>query len=190
MTLTHAQQELQQRARALARETIAPQAAEVDRTEQYPWANVKELQEAGFLGMTIPRPYGGLGLGFLEAALVVDEMAQVCGVSGRIVVEANMGAISAVMHYGSEAQKKLAAELVLSGDKPAICITEPGAGLAASEMTTRAMRKGKGYVINGGKHWITGGGVSKLHLVFARVFDEDGAEQGIGGFLAIRDKTR
>ena len=190
MTLSTAQLDLQKRARALARETIAPRAAEVDRSEQYPWDNVKALADAGFFGMTIPKQYGGLGLGFLEAALVVDEMAQVCGVSGRIVVEANMGAISAVMHYGSEAQKKLAAELVLSGDKPAICITEPGAGSAASEMTTRADRRGNGYVINGGKHWITGGGVSRLHLIFARVFDEAGEEQGIGGFLAIRDQTK
>src|SRR5499433_15763 len=190
MSLSAAQRELQMRARALAREVIAPRAAETDRTEQYPWNNVKALADAGFFGMTIPKQYGGPGLGFLEAALVVDEMAQVCGVSGRIVVEANMGAISAVMHYGTDAQKKLAAELVLSGDKPAICITEPGAGSAASEMTTRADRKGKGYVINGGKHWITGGGVSRLHLVFARVFDEKGEERGIGGFLAIRDKTK
>src|SRR5215475_7472755 len=191
MSLTSAQLGLQKRARALAREVIAPRAAEVDRSEQYPWDNVKALAEAGFFGMTIPKEYGGPGLGFLEAALVVDEMAQVCGVTGRIVVEANMGAISAVMHYGAEAQKKLAAGLVLSGDKPAICITEPGAGSAASEMTTRADRKSKGgYVINGAKHWITGGGVSRLHLVFARVFDEAGEEQGIGGFLAIRDQTK
>src|SRR6476646_1911026 len=190
MTLSNAQQDLQQRARALARETIAPRAAEVDRSEQYPWDNVKALNDAGFLGMTIPKQYGGPGLGFLEAALVVDEVAQVCGVSGRIVVEANMGAISAVMHYGNEAQKKLAAELVLGGDKPAICITEPAAGSAASEMTTRADRRCNGYVINGGKHWITGGGVSRLHLIFARVFDEAGEEQGIGGFLAIRDQTK
>ena len=190
MTLNHPQQELQKRARALARETIAPRAAEVDRTEQYPWENVTALNDAGFFGMTIPKAYGGPGLGFLDACLVVDEIAQVCGVSGRIVVEANMGAISAVMHYGSEPQKKLAAELVLSGDKPAICITEPSAGSAASEMTTRADRKGNGYVINGSKHWITGGGVSRLHLVFARVFDAAGEEQGIGGFLAVRDKTK
>jgi len=190
MTLNHPQQELQKRARALARETIAPRAAEVDRTEQYPWENVTALNDAGFFGMTIPKAYGGPGLGFLDACLVVDEVAQVCGVSGRIVVEANMGAISAVMHYGSEPQKKLAAELVLSGDKPAICITEPSAGSAASEMTTRADRKGNGYVINGSKHWITGGGVSRLHLVFARVFDAAGEEQGIGGFLAVRDKTK
>ena len=190
MTLSRAQEELRKRARALARETIAPRAAEVDRSEQYPWQNVKALCEAGFFGMTIPSQYGGPGLGFLEASLVVDEVAQVCGVSGRIVVEANMGAISAVMHYGTEAQKRLAAEMVLSGDKPAICITEPAAGSAASEMTTRADRKGKGYVVNGAKHWITGGGVSRLHLIFARVFDEAGEEQGIGGFLAIRDHTK
>ncbi len=190
MTLSPQQLDLQKRAHHLARTAIAPRAAEVDRSEQYPWDNVKALTEAGFFGMTIPKQYGGPGLGFLEAVLVVDEMAQVCGVTGRIAVEANMGAISAVMHYGTETQKKLAADLVLSGDKPAICITEPGAGSAASEMTTRADRKGKGYVINGGKHWITGGGVSRLHLVFARVFDEAGEEQGIGGFLAIRDQTK
>src|SRR5262252_10713083 len=190
MTLTTAQLELQKRARALARETIAPRAAETDRTEQYPWDNVKALTDAGFFGMTIPRQYGGAGLGFLEASLVVDEMAQVCGVTGRIVVEANMGAISAVMHYGTEAQKKLAAELVLSGDKPAICITEPDAGSAASEMTTRADRRGNGFVINGRKHWITGGGVSRLHLIFARVFDVNGEEEGIGGFIALRDETK
>ena len=189
MSLSTAQRELQMRARALAREVIAPRAAETDRSEQYPWDNVKALTEAGFFGMTIPKQYGGAGLGFLEASLVVDEMAQVCGVTGRIIVEANMGAISAVMHYGTEAQKKLAAELVLGGDKPAICITEPDAGSAASEMTTRADRRKGGYVINGMKHWITGGGVSKLHLVFARVFDE-GKEQGIGGFLAVRDQTK
>jgi Acyl-CoA dehydrogenases len=190
MTLNHPQQELQQRARALARETIAPRAAEVDRTEQYPWENVKALNDAGFFGMTIPKAYGGAGLGFLEACLVVDEVAQVCGVSGRIVVEANMGAISAVMHYGSEPQKKLAAELVLSGDKPAICITEPAAGSAASEMTTRADRKGNGYVINGGKHWITGGGVSRLHLVFARVFEQPARSKASAVFWRSAIKPR
>jgi alkylation response protein AidB-like acyl-CoA dehydrogenase len=93
------------------------------------------------------------------------------------------------MRYGSEAQKRRAAALVLGGDKPAICITEPGAGSAASEMTTRADRRGDRYVVNGRKHWITGAGVSRLHLVFARVFDEAGEEQGIGGFIAIRGET-
>ena len=187
MDLTAAQRALQDRARALAREVIAPRAAEVDRSESYPWDNVQALKEAGLIGMTVPKAYGGPGLGFLEAVLVIEQMAQVCGVTGRIAVEGNMGAISAVMTYGSEAQKKLAAELVLSGDKPAICITEPEAGSAASEMTTRADKRGDHYILNGKKHWITGGGVSRLHLIFARVFDESGEEQGIGGFLTVRE---
>ena len=187
--LTTEQLDLQGRARDLARGEIAARAAETDRSEQYPWDNVKALNEAGLMGLTIPEAYGGPGRSFFDAALVIDEMAQACAVTGRIAVEANMGAISAVMHYGSEDQKKLAAEFVLGGDKPAICITEPDAGSAASEMTTRADKRGDTYVINGKKHWITGGGVSRLHLVFARVFDEAGEEQGIGGFLAVKDET-
>jgi alkylation response protein AidB-like acyl-CoA dehydrogenase len=187
--LTDEQLELQSRARELATSFIGPRAAEVDKTEQYPWDNVNALAEAGLTGMTVPTEFGGPGRSFLDAVLVVEEMAKVCGVTGRIAVECNMGAISAVMAYGTEQQKKLAADLVLSGDKPAICITEPDAGSAASLMTTRADRRGNGYVLNGKKHWITGGTVSKLHLIFARVFDEQGNEEGIGGFLAIRDET-
>jgi len=64
------------------------------------------------------------------------------------------------------------------------------AGSAASEMTTRADKRGDGYVLNGRKHWITGGGVSKLHLIFARVFDERGEALGVGGFLAVRDESK
>ncbi len=187
--LNQAQRALKKQAEELARDVIAATASETDRSELYPWDNVRALTEAGFMGMTIPQAYGGRGLGYLDAAVVIEEMAKVCGVTARIVVEANMGAISAIMHYGSDSQRKLAAELVLSGDKPAICITEPGAGSAASEMTTRADRHGDGFVLNGKKHWITGGGVSRLHLIFARVFDERGEDQGIGGFIALRDQT-
>ena len=187
--LTEDQLRLQSQARELAQSVIAPRAADVDEAQEYPWPNVEALQQAGFTGMTVPAEYGGPGKSFLDAILVVEEMAKVCGVTGRIAVEANMGAISAVMAYGTEQQKKLAADLVLHGDKPAICITEPGAGSSASLMTTRADRQGDKYVRNGMKHWITGGTVSKLHLIFARVFDEEGEELGIGGFIAIRDET-
>ena len=183
--LSGAQVRIRDEARELAEREIAPRAAEVDRTEEYPWANVEALTASGFMGMTIPKQYGGPGLTCLDAVLVIEAVAQACGVTGRIVVEANMGAIGAIMRYGSDAQKKLAAELVLSGDKPAICITEPDAGSAASEMTTRADRKGDRYVLSGTKHWITGGGVSRLHLIFARVF-ENGVDQGIGGFVVVR----
>ena len=182
--LTETQKQLQATAWEFAKKEIAPRAAEVDRTEQYPWENVKQLTKQGFMGMTIPQEYGGPGMTYLDVVLVIEEIAKVCGVSARIVVEANMGAVGAVMKYGSETQKKLAAEHVLSGDKPAICITEPGAGSAASEMSTRADHKGDHYILNGTKHWITGGGVSKFHLIFARVFENE-EPQGIAGFIAL-----
>ena len=181
---------LQQHARAFSREVARPRAAEIDRDEQYPWDIVKGLAEAGFLGMTMPKALGGQDRSFLDAVLVIEEMAKSCTVTARIVVETNMGALSTVMAYGSEEQKKLAARLVLDGDKPAICITEPEAGSDATAMVTRADKRGDTYVINGKKHWITGAGISRLHLIFARVFDEKGEELGIGGFLAVRDEHK
>ena len=183
--LSAIQKQLQANAREFAKKEIAPRAAEVDRSEKYPWKNVELLTNQGFMGMTIPKEYGGKGMTYLDVVLVIEEIAKVCGVSARIVVEANMGAIGAVMKYGTEVQKKLAAEHVLSGDKPAICITEPEAGSAATEMTTRADHKGDRYILNGMKHWITGGGVSKFHLIFARVY-ENNEPQGIAGFIALK----
>ncbi|WP_322084244.1 3-sulfinopropanoyl-CoA desulfinase [Burkholderia sp. BCC1972] len=184
--LTPEQLNLQVQARELAQSVFAPTAANTDLTEQYPWDNVATLRDAGFMGMTLPKSLGGRGLSYLDTVVVIEEMAKACATMGRITVEANMGAIGAIAKYGTEAQLKVAADLVLAGDKPAICISEPDAGSAASEMTTRADRKGDDYVLNGEKYWITGGGVSKLHLIFARVFD-DGVEQGIGAFISVRD---
>jgi alkylation response protein AidB-like acyl-CoA dehydrogenase len=180
---------LRQRAREFSQKIVRPRAAAIDRDEQYPFDIVRALADAGFLGMTMPKALGGQDRSFLDAVLVIEEMAKSCTVTARIVVETNMGAISTVMAYGSEAQKKLAARLVLEGDKPAICITEPDAGSDALAMTTRADKRGDVYVINGKKHWITGAGVSRLHLIFARVFDERGEDLGIGGFLAVRDEA-
>jgi alkylation response protein AidB-like acyl-CoA dehydrogenase len=185
--LTSEQLAIQAAARQLAQKEFAPTAATTDATEAYPWDNIKKLRDAGFMGMTIPKAYGGQGLGYLETVLVIEEMAKACAAMGRITVEANMGAIGAIMAYGSEEQKQISASCVLAGDKPAICISEPNAGSAASEMTTRADRDRDHYVIKGHKYWITGGGVSRLHLIFARVF-EDGVEQGIGGFIVVREK--
>lgn len=176
--------------RAVAQELatgFAPRAAHWDQTRSYCWDNVAELCQAGLMGMTLPVAYGGKGASWLDAAVVIEEIAKACTLSARIVVEANMGGISAIMAYGSDAQKRFVAPYVLAGDKPAICITEPDAGSGATQMTTTARRVAGGYVLNGAKHWITGGGVSKLHLVFARVLDKDGTEQGIGGFILCHD---
>jgi len=181
---------LRERARAFATDVVSPRAATIDRDEQYPWDIVKALSESGFCGMTIPKGLGGQGRSFLDAVLVIEEMAKACTVTSRIVVETNMGAISTVMAYGTDSQKRLAAQLVLEGDKPAICITEPEAGSDATAMATRANKRGDTYIINGKKHWITGAGVSRLHLIFARVFDERGEELGIGAFLAVRGQSK
>lgn len=139
------------------------------------------------MGMTIPTQYGGQSASFYDAVLVIEEIAKVCALSARIVVEANMGGISAIMAYGTDEQKSYCAPLVLAGDKPAICITEPEAGSAATEMQTIARKVGSKFVVNGVKHWITGGGVSKLYLIFARVLDEHDKQLGIGGFIVHYD---
>jgi len=176
-----------QRARELAQDVFAARAAQWDQERAYCWDNIPLLVDARLMGMTVPRAYGGEGASYLEVIEVIEEIAKACTLTARIVVEANMGGISAVMAYGTEDQKRLAAELVLAGDKPAICITEPEAGSAATEMTTTAVRRGDRYVINGRKHWITGGGVSKLYVIFARVRDDAGRDEGIGAFLVRHD---
>jgi 3-sulfinopropanoyl-CoA desulfinase len=100
-TLNVRQKELQAAARDLAEREFKPRAAEVDRTEAYPWDYVEKLVQAGFMGMTIPKAYGGKGGSYHDAVIVIEEMARCCGAAGRITVEANMGAIGAVMTYGS-----------------------------------------------------------------------------------------
>ncbi len=185
--MTQSQVDLQARARAFAQDHVAGRAAEIDRTEEYPWDTIEKLAGEGFMGMTVPETHGGAGRSYLDCVLVIEEMAKQCGITARIVVEGNMGAIGAIMLYGTDEQKEIAARHVLSGDKPAICITEPDAGSAATDMTTTAVKDGNGYIVNGTKHWITGGGVSKLHLIFARLI-EDGEDRGIAGFIAFRDE--
>ncbi|MCH7486290.1 MAG: acyl-CoA dehydrogenase family protein, partial [Proteobacteria bacterium] len=86
--LSDTQIQIRETARRIAIADIAPRAAEIDRTEEYPWDNVGVLVDAGFMGMTLPRELGGQGASLLDAVLVIEEMARVCGVTGRIVVEA------------------------------------------------------------------------------------------------------
>ncbi len=180
--LTDAQREIRQKAREIAASKIAPKAAHWDETEEYPWENARILADAGFMGMNIPGEFGGPERPLIEAVLVVEEMAKVCGITGRIVVDSNMGVVGAIIKYGTEEQKKKYLPMVLAGDKPAIVITEPEAGSAATDMTTRAVRDGDEYILNGKKKWITGAGVSHINLVFARVV-HGGDEQGIGALI-------
>ena len=184
--LTADQQALRTRARDLADSVIAERAARWDANEEYPWDNVKDLVAAGFMGMTIPREHGGGDRPLLDVVLVIEEIARACGVSARIVVEGNLGVVGSLRAYGTEAQKRRYFPWVLEGEKPAIAISEPAAGSAATDLTTRADESAGGFRLTGHKCWITGAGTSRLYLVYARFGERAGAE-GIGGIFVERD---
>jgi len=182
--LSEEQQRLVELADRLGRERFAPLAARWDRDHEYPRENVETLRQAGLLGMTIPQRFGGPERPLVDAVLAIEQIAKYCGVTARIVVETNMGALGCVMAYGTEAQQREVARRVLDeGDKPAIGMTEPGAGTDLTALATTARERDGGYVLNGTKHWITGGGISRTNLIFARIVDADGGDQGIGGVL-------
>ncbi|MFZ2447111.1 MAG: acyl-CoA dehydrogenase family protein [Syntrophobacteraceae bacterium] len=182
-TLTDEQKKIVELVDDLGRNEFAPKAARWDRNHEYPWENAEILRKLGFLGMTLPVKYGGQERPLIDAVLAIETAAKYCGVTARMLVETNMGAIGCIMAYGTEEQRKLAARRILEdGDKPAIGMTEPEAGTALTELKTRAVKKGPKYVLNGTKHWITGGTISVTNLIFAR-FVEDGKDQGIGGIL-------
>jgi len=167
----------------LGKKEFAPKAARWDENHEYPWENLHLLRELGFLGMTVPEQYGGQGRPLIDAILAIETAAKYCGVTGRILVETNMGALGCVMAYGTEEQRKLVAHRILEeGDKPAIGMTEPEAGTALTDLQATAEKQGDEYVVNGSKHWITGGTLSVTHLIFTR-FIEDGKDIGIGGIL-------
>lgn len=184
--LTAEQTALRARARELADRVFAERASRWDEREEYPWDNVKDLAAAGFMGMTIPRDYGGGDRPLLDVVLVIEEIARACGVTGRIVVEGNLGVVGALKAYGTEAQKRRYFPWVLEGEKPAIAITEPEAGSAATDLVTRAEETPDGWRITGHKRYITGAGTSRLHLVYARFGGRAGAG-GIGGVFVERD---
>src|SRR6185295_1198858 len=154
--------------------------------EEYPWDNVKDLAAAGFMGMTIPAAHGGGERPLLDVVLVIEEIARACGITGRIVVEGNLGTVGALLAYGTEAQKRRYFPWVLEGEKPAIAISEPAAGSAATDMTTSAEETATGFRLDGHKCWITGAGTSRLYLVYARFGGRAGAD-GIGGIFVERD---
>jgi alkylation response protein AidB-like acyl-CoA dehydrogenase len=180
--LTTEQAALQARVRALADRDFRERAARWDEREEYPWDNVKQLVAEGLMGLTVPRPYGGRGRPLLDAVLAIEQVARVCGVTGRILVDSNLGPVGAIVHCGTEAQKGRYLPRVVQGDKPAIAITEPRAGSAASDLETRAEPDGDGWRLTGTKRWITGAGVSQTYVVFCRFGGVPGP-RGIGALI-------
>lgn len=185
--LSPEQEALVERTDRLAREEFAPKAEQWDRNAEYPRENVKRLREEGYLGMTIPEAFGGPERSLLDVVLAIEQVSKYCGVTGRIIVDTNVGALGAVMAHGTDAQREWLAERILEdGDKPAIAMTEPGAGSDLGSLSTTARKDGEEYVIDGHKHWITGGSVSQTYFVFANIY-EDGEDRGIGGILVDAD---
>jgi len=182
-TLTQQQQQMIEALDELGQREFAPKAPRWDQNHEYPSENLELLRKMGILGMTIPEKFGGRERPLIDAILAVTTVAKYCGVTARLIVETNMGALGCILAYGTEEQCKTVAHRILAeGDKPAIGMTEPEAGTALTDLTTRADKQGNCFAINGKKHWITGGGISRTNLIFARFF-EDGKELGIGGIL-------
>jgi alkylation response protein AidB-like acyl-CoA dehydrogenase len=184
--LTNEQKQLQARARSFAHNVVAPHVVEMDQTNNYPWPVIEGLAKEGFMGLTIPEAFGGAGRPLIDAILVTEEIAKVCGTVARVVVDSNTAVPKAIAEYGTSAHKSVFLPTIVAGDKPVIAITEPEAGSAATWLKTSATLDGDDVVLNGQKCWITGAGVSRLYLIFARFNNVAGAD-GIGAVLVTSD---
>ena len=173
---------IQETARRIAKEKIAPRAAEMDETGEYPHDIFAAFKETGLTGLTIPRQYGGSGAGMLALALAVEEVAKYCCVSGLMLLLSALPS-QPVMLGGDERQKKLIGEGIASGNmKGAFCLTEPNVGSDAGNLETRAVRDGDDYILNGEKMYISGGTVADYAIAFARTNGTPGPK-GISAFI-------
>lgn len=185
--LSKKQKDLVASVRDFALAEIAPVAAQWDEEEHIPRSQIQKLADFGLFGMTFPTEYGGRNLSALDTVLAIEEMARHCGISGRLIVDHNFGAVGTILNFGSEDQRGWVLPAVAKGEKlMSIAMTEPEAGSALTELTTTARRDGDHFILNGTKRWITGGGERELLLVYAR-FDDIAGPEGIGAILVEMD---
>jgi len=187
--LTETQNEYLEMAEKFTREEIMPVAAHYDRTGEYPWEVLKKAHANGLMNLHIPEEYGGMGLGTLDGCLITEKMAYGCtGI--MTAIEANgLGSMPIMIAGNDEQKKKYLTRLI---EEPIMCaygVTEPGAGSDVSAITTKAVRKGDDYVINGQKMWITNGGVADFYFVLARTNPDPKcpASKAFTGFIVDRD---
>jgi alkylation response protein AidB-like acyl-CoA dehydrogenase len=173
--LTEEQEQLRDAVRVLADERIAPRAAEIDRTAEFPW-DVKELLAAqDILGLPFPAEYGGVGGDLLTVCLAVEQISRACATSGLILAVQELGALP-ILLAGSDAQKaRWLPDLAAGRTLIAFALTESEAGSDAAAARTRARRDGDGYVLDGAKRFISQGSVADLVTVFA--VTDDAAER-------------
>lgn len=184
--LTDEQKAIQETARQFARKEIAPAAAELDRTMDYPHELFARAHAQGLVNTSLPQELGGLGLGTLEQCLVNEELAYGCtGVSTAIC--ANDLALAPLLVAGNEEQKKQFGGML--AEKPfqaAYCVTEPGAGSDVAGLRASVKDAGDHYVLNGEKMWITNASVASWYFVLATK-DASLGPKGMCGFVVPRD---
>ena len=187
-SFTDEQRELQETARKFARAELPELAREIEEKDfPVPHDMLRTYGEMGFLGVNLPEQYGGLGLGHIEALLVLEEFAQISNAVAFPVFEALTGPVRTIERFGSEEMKAKILPEVIKGKKiVAVSMSEPDAGTALTDLKTKAEQDGNGYVVNGYKRWTSGGGHSDYYVTYCRFTDDPGAK-GIGAILLERD---
>lgn len=180
--LTEEQIMIRDLARQIAREKVAPAAAKLDETEEFPWEIIKVLAETNFLGLFLPAEYGGLGGGVMELCLAVEEISRACtGVATSYAANA-LGSFPIVL-FGTDEQKKKYLPDIASGKRlVAFGLTEANAGSDAAGILTTAVKDGDHYILNGTKQWITNGGEAEVYTIFAMTDRKKGG-RGASAFI-------
>ena len=179
--LSDEQAALREAARKYARERLPALAAQIEESGEPPSRElVREYADMGFLGVNVDAAYGGLGLGNLEALLVIEEFARISSAVAFPVFESCVGPVRAIERFAGESLKRRVVPAVCRGEKVvAVSMSEPAAGSALTDLTTRAERQGEFVVLNGTKRWCSGGGHAEGYVVYCRMADAPGAK-GIG----------
>jgi alkylation response protein AidB-like acyl-CoA dehydrogenase len=184
--LTQEQREIRDLVRDLARERVAPRAAEIDKSAEFPWDMVELMREHDLLGLPFEERYGGTGTGALMVLVAIEELSKVCATTGLILAVQELGSLG-IKLAGTDEQKERWLPNLASGEwLPAYALTEPGSGSDSAAMRSEARREGDEYVLNGGKRFITNAGVAHLYVVFAKT-DPEGGHDGISAFVVEAD---
>jgi alkylation response protein AidB-like acyl-CoA dehydrogenase len=180
--LTDEQIEVRDLVRQLARERIAPRAAEIDASHEFPWDVVELFREHGIFGLFFDEADGGTGTGTLLSLVAIEEVSKVCATSGLILAVQELGSLGLKL-AGSEEQKQRFLPRLASGEAlAAYALTEAGSGSDSAAMRTVARRDGDEYVLDGSKRFITNAAVAGLYTVFAKT-DPEAGHSGISAFV-------
>jgi len=182
--LSEEHEALRDAVRALADDKIAPRAAEIDRTAEFPWDVYEALVRADFHAVHIPEAYGGAGGDALAAAIVIEEVARACATSSLIPAVNKLGTMPLLLGASEDVKQRFLPPVARGEAMFSYALSEPEAGSDAAAMRTRAVRKGDSYVLNGVKRWITNAGVSKFYTVMA-VTDQAAGANGISAFVLV-----